>query len=214
MEKVVVRPYVKNFIMNRSLHDLKRPSFHCRCGDSNPTREIVYLNVINEPRGVIAKFNIIAKICNYKRLHEGHHFIPMTMEVHNTLGRDMDRFIRECACLLHNKCSRDHLFMSFHNQFFKQRVSIVLQHVLTFAIEKKITLACDACFRLPIIIKSHNLHARDIRGAMGEIASYHKRDWPSPSLFGPFRLCISWPFFGLLLLYPLGWFWPSFFIYI
>jgi len=188
-------------------------SLHCWCGDSNPTRETMSLNDINRPTGVVAKFNIIVKICNYKELHEGHHFIP-TMEVHDTSRRDMDRFIRECACLFHDRWSGGHLFVSFRNQFFKQRVSIVLQHVLTFAIEKKITLACDACFRPPTTIKSHDLHAGDIRGAMGEIASYHKRDWLSPSLFGPFRLCISWPFFGLLLLSPLGWFWPSFFIYI
>jgi hypothetical protein len=37
-------------------------------------------------------------------------------------------------------------------------------------------LASDVCSRPPIIIKSHDLHARDIRGAMGEITSYHERD--------------------------------------
>ncbi len=37
-------------------------------------------------------------------------------------------------------------------------------------------LACDACFRPPIIIKSHDVHAGDIRGAVGEIISYHERD--------------------------------------
>jgi len=200
--------------MNRSLHDPKRPNLHYQCGDSNPTQETVSLNVINRPTSVITKFNIIAKICDYKGLHEGHHFILMTMEVHDTPRCDMNHFIRECVCLFHNRWSGGHSFVSFHNQFFKQRVNIVLQHVLTFAIEKKITLACDAFFRPPTTIKSHDLHASDIRGAMGEIASYHKRDWLSPSLFGPFRLCISWPFFGLLLLSPLGWFSPSFYIYI
>jgi len=61
------------------------------------------LNVIYQPTRVVAKFNIIAKICNYKGLHERHHFIPMTMEVHNTLGHDMHRLIRECACLFHDR---------------------------------------------------------------------------------------------------------------
>jgi hypothetical protein len=37
-------------------------------------------------------------------------------------------------------------------------------------------LASDACSRPPIVIKFHDLHASDIRGAMGEIASYHERD--------------------------------------
>ncbi len=57
-----------------------------------------------------------------------------------------------------------------------QCVSIALQHALAFAIERKITLAGDAYSRPPITIRSHDLHASDIRGAMGEIASYHERD--------------------------------------
>ncbi len=34
----------------------------------------------------------------------------------------------------------------------------------------------DACSKPPICIKFHDLHASDIRGAMGEIISYHERD--------------------------------------
>jgi hypothetical protein len=37
-------------------------------------------------------------------------------------------------------------------------------------------LACDVCSRPPIIIRSYNLHACNIRKAVGEIVSYHKRD--------------------------------------
>jgi len=37
-------------------------------------------------------------------------------------------------------------------------------------------LAGDACSRPPITIESHNLHASNIRRAMGEIVSYHERD--------------------------------------
>jgi hypothetical protein len=37
-------------------------------------------------------------------------------------------------------------------------------------------LAGDACSKPPITIRPHNLHACDIRGVVGEIASYHKRD--------------------------------------
>jgi hypothetical protein len=37
-------------------------------------------------------------------------------------------------------------------------------------------LASDARSRPPIIIRFHDLHARDIRGDVGEITSYHKRD--------------------------------------
>jgi hypothetical protein len=42
---------------------------------------------------VIAKLNAITKIHKYEELHEGHHFIMMAMEVHNTPRHDMDNFI-------------------------------------------------------------------------------------------------------------------------
>jgi hypothetical protein len=49
------------------------------------------------------EFNVIAKIHKYKGLHEGHQFILMAMEVFNAPRHDMDRFIREHACILHNR---------------------------------------------------------------------------------------------------------------
>ncbi len=61
------------------------------------------LNVISQLVDAIAKLNAIAKIYKYRRFHERHHFIPMAMEVHGTLGCDMDCFIRECARLFHNR---------------------------------------------------------------------------------------------------------------
>ncbi len=66
-------------------------------------------------------------------------------------------------------------YFVFFIQFFRERVNIIWKHVLVLAIEKKIVLAGDACFRPPIIIKSLDLHASDIRGTMDEIASYHER---------------------------------------
>jgi hypothetical protein len=53
---------------------------------------------------------------------------------------------------------------------------LIFQRVLAFVIEKKIVLVSDACFRFPISIRSHDLCAGDIRGAVGEIASYHEKD--------------------------------------
>jgi hypothetical protein len=41
---------------------------------------------------------------------------------------------------------------------------------------KKIVLVGDVCSRPSITIRSHDLHVGDIRGVVGEIASYHKRD--------------------------------------
>jgi hypothetical protein len=88
----------------------------------------------------------------------------------------MDRFIRECAPLFHDWRLGGHLSLFFYIQFFKQHVNIVFQHVLIFVIERKITLVDDVCYRPPVTTKSHNLHASDIKGVVGEIASYHKRD--------------------------------------
>jgi len=88
----------------------------------------------------------------------------------------MDRFIRECARLFHSRQLGNHLSLSFYIQFFKHHVNFAFQRALAFAIERKFALAGDACFRFPIIIKSHDLHVGDIKGAMREIASYHERD--------------------------------------
>jgi hypothetical protein len=79
----------------------------------------------------------------------------------------MDCFIMECAHLFHNRQLGSHLSLSFCIQFFKHRISISLQHVVAFVIERKVVLASDACSRPPIIIKSHNLCVSDIRGVMG-----------------------------------------------
>jgi hypothetical protein len=100
----------------------------------------------------------------------------MAMEMHKALGHDINHFIRECVHLFHDRRSRDHLSLSFCIQFFKHHVSIVLQHALTFTIERKITLAGDACSRPPTTIRIHNLHVGNIKRAMCEIASYHERD--------------------------------------
>ncbi len=76
----------------------------------------------------------------------------------------MDCFIKECACLVYNKQSRGHLSLSFCTQFCKQYVSIVFQRALALVMERKIVLVGDAYSKPPIIIKSHNLHASDIKG--------------------------------------------------
>jgi hypothetical protein len=148
------------------------------------------LNLISQPNGAAMEPNAIAKIRKYKRFHKGHHFILMAMEVHNALGRDMDHFIRECARPFHNKQLGGNLSLSFCIQFFGQCVNIVLQHGLISAIERKIVLVGDACSRPPIIIGFHDLHAINIKGAMGEITSYHER---TNSL--PFLLAFFWPSF-------------------
>jgi hypothetical protein len=46
-------------------------------------------NVICQSIGAMVTLNAIVKICKYIGFHERHHFIPMTMEVHDTSGHDM-----------------------------------------------------------------------------------------------------------------------------
>jgi hypothetical protein len=140
------------------------------------TREIMASSVISQLANANVELNAIANIHKYQRFHEGHHFILMAMEVHITLGCDMDHFIKECARLFHDRRLGGHLSLFFCIQFFKQHVNIVFQHVLTFAIERKIMLVGDACFKPPITIRFHDLHVGDIKGVVGKIASYHKRD--------------------------------------
>jgi hypothetical protein len=65
--------------------------------------EMMASSVINQPTGAVVELSAIVKIHKYRWFHEGHHFIPMVMEVHGTFGHDMDHFIRECACLFHDR---------------------------------------------------------------------------------------------------------------
>jgi hypothetical protein len=87
--------------------------------------ETMVSNAINWVASVITKLNAIAKIYKNKMLKEGHHFISMAMEMHDAPKRDMDCFIKECACLLHDR-SKNHLSLSFYIQFFKHRVNNII----------------------------------------------------------------------------------------
>jgi hypothetical protein len=120
--------------------------------------ETVASSAINQPTSANVKLYTVAKIPKYRRFQKGHLFIPMAMEVHGAPRCDMDRFIKKCVCLFHDRQSGGHLSLYFCIQFFKQHVNIVLQCALAFAIERKIALANDACSKPPTIIKSHNLH--------------------------------------------------------
>ncbi len=51
----------------------------------------------------MAELSAIAKIYKYRKLHEGHHIVLMTMEVHGAPMHDMDHFIREYAHLFHDR---------------------------------------------------------------------------------------------------------------
>jgi hypothetical protein len=117
MEKIVVHFYVKNFVTTRSLHDSKDQVFIVDVVGIDPMGEIMVSNVISRLVNVVAKCNAIIKICKYRRLHEKHHFVPMPMEIQNIFGRDMDRFIKECACFFHDRQSRAFIFVFWHPIF-------------------------------------------------------------------------------------------------
>jgi len=144
------------------------------------TREMMAINVISQLACVVVELNSIVKIYKYKRFHEGHHFISMAMKVHDTLGCDMDHFIKECARIFHDRQLRCNLLLFSCIQFFKQCVNIAFQCALTFIIKRKIVLVGDVCSRFFITIRSHNLHVGDIKGVVGEITSYHGKDYLFP----------------------------------
>jgi hypothetical protein len=75
--------------------------------------------VISQPLGVVVELSAIVKIRKYIRFHQGHHFILMVVDMNDTHGCDMDRFIGECSHLFYGRRSRDHLSLSFYIQFFK-----------------------------------------------------------------------------------------------
>jgi len=167
--------------MNRSLHDSWRLNLCYQC-DSYKL-EIIIMSVINWPRGAVAKLNAIVKICKYRKIHERHHFIPMTMEVHDALWHDIDCFINECAHLFHNRRSSGHLFLSFYIQVFKKHFNIVFQHVYPLLHRERL-VGGDACFRLSITIRCYNLHVGDMKRDVGDIVSYHKVVNLSPFYLG------------------------------
>ncbi len=53
------------------------------------------ISVNNRLANALIELHAIAKIHKHRGLHEGHHFILMGMEVHNTPKHVMYRFIKE-----------------------------------------------------------------------------------------------------------------------
>ncbi len=143
---------------------------------TNLTRNMLATCVINWLANVVVKINAIVKIHKYRRVHEGHHFISMSMEAHDAFKHDMDHFIKECAHIFHDRRSKGHLSLSFCIHFSKLCVNIALQHALTSTIKRNIVLTWDLCSRPPNTIILHDLHAGDIKRALGEITSYHEKD--------------------------------------
>ncbi len=69
---------------------------------TNPTWETMVSSVVSRAIGATAELSSIAKMYKYKGFHEWYHFILMAMLVHG-IPRHMNRFIKECVCLFHNR---------------------------------------------------------------------------------------------------------------
>ncbi len=108
----------------------------------DPMWEMVAFSVISQPVGVVAELSAIAKIHKYKGFMKGTILFqwPWRCTTHGGAQapkHDMFCFIRECACLFHNRQSRGHLSLFFCIQFFRQHVKIAFQCTLTSIIEKE-----------------------------------------------------------------------------
>jgi len=99
----------------------------------------------------------------------------MVMEMHNVPGHDMDRFIMEMP-IFSMIDDRKVIYLYFFAFNFSSNMLNFFQCALAFAIERKITLVGDICFRPPIVIRVQDLHLGDIRRVVDEITSYHNKD--------------------------------------
>ncbi len=91
----------------------------------------------------------------------------------------------------HNKLHEKYRFISMITE-----VHSVFGHDMDQFIRSVFIFFKIAYSKALIIIRSHDLYASDIGKAIGEIASFHKRDSLS-AFFGSCKLCIFSPFFGL-----------------
>ncbi len=94
------------------------------------TQERVISSVISQPTSATRKLNAIVKIRKYRRLHEGHHFISMAMEVHGALRHDMDRFIKEYARLFFTIDNQEIIYLCPFRFSFLNNKLILLFNVL------------------------------------------------------------------------------------
>ncbi len=139
---------------------------------TNLTWEMVATNVISRPTSAITKFNAIVKFASIESFMRGIILFqwPWRCTVHLTviwIVSSENVFV--CSMINNHKLIYPCLFaFSFSNN--------ALQHALSSNTTRKIALARNTCSKPPIFIKSCNLHVGNIRGAVGEIASYHKKD--------------------------------------
>lgn len=92
---------------------------------TNSTWKMVVSSVISWPTNAVVELNAIAKICKYKRFHEGYYFILMAMEVHDTFEHDIGPFIRECVFFFHHRWSKRWFVFFFYIQFSRSMLILI-----------------------------------------------------------------------------------------
>jgi hypothetical protein len=86
-------------------------------------------DIISQSTCANAKLNTIVKFRKYRRFHERHHFILITMEVHDTCEHDMNRFIKKCAHPFHDRHQKI-IYLCLFAFSFSNNVLILFFNVL------------------------------------------------------------------------------------
>ncbi len=95
----------------------------------DPMQETMASSAITRPIGATMELNVIIKIHKYKGFREGHHFISMAMDMHDTFEHDMDHFIRDCARFFHDR-QLEVIYPYFFTFNFSSSVLILLFSML------------------------------------------------------------------------------------
>jgi hypothetical protein len=83
----------------------------------NLMHETMASNFISWTANASVEFNAIVKIHKYKGLHEGHHFMPMAMELYNTLETRYGSFHHGKHVFSMIEIRRSFVLVFFHSIF-------------------------------------------------------------------------------------------------
>jgi hypothetical protein len=98
---------------------------------TNPTQEIMVTNVISRLTSDVVELNTIVKINQYREFHEGHHFIPLAMEVHSTPDHDMDCLSRS-VFVFSTINTHEIIYLCFFASDFLNNMLILLSMCFSF----------------------------------------------------------------------------------
>jgi hypothetical protein len=122
---------------------------------------MMVLSVINRLICAVVELNVISKICKYRMLYEGHHFILMAMEVHDALGMIWIMLLGNVLVLFMTN-NRKVIYFCLFAFIFKVVCYYCFSACFSFYYREEDCFGGDACSRPPITFRSHNLHVGDI----------------------------------------------------